>query len=285
MMALPNEIGRTPARRAALTAFAWLIGLLFAVPLLFMLTSSLRPGADILANISRITVHTFLPTTWTLDNYRTLVGGEFGRAVFNSLLVSAVTVVAGLVLCSLAAFGLSALRFRGSGVLFGLVVLSFLIPFDAIAIPLSALFRDWHLANTYLGLILPGVGNGLAVFVLRQFFLGIPRELTEAARVDGLHWFGVYWRIYLPLSRPALIGAGFMLFLFQWQAYLWPLLIGTDPTKVLGPIALANLNGQFKVDFGAIFAGSVLLTLVPAVLLLVFQRHFTGSLAATTSKD
>ena len=284
-MALPNEIGRTPLRHAIVTVVCWLIGGLFALPFLFMITSSLRPGRDILANLSKLTWHTFIPREWTFSNYSTLFNGNFGRAVANSLIVSAATVIIGLMLCSLAAFGLSALRFRGAGLLFGLVVLSFLIPFDAIAIPLSALFRDWGLTNTYLGLLLPGIGNGLAIFVLRQFFLGIPWELTEAARVDGLNWFGIYLRIYLPLSKPALIGAGFTLFLFQWQAYLWPLLIGTAPDKTLGPIALANLNGQFKVDFGAIFAGSVLLTIVPAVLLLAFQRHFTGSLAATTSKE
>lgn len=284
-MALPNEIGRTPVRRVLVTIACWLIGLLFALPLLFMVTSSLRPGRDILADISTLSVHTFIPRTWTLANYSTVFNGSFSRAVGNSILVSAATVVVGLVICSLAAFGLSALKFRGAGLLFAIVILSFLIPFDAIAIPLSTLFRDWGLANTYLGLILPGVGNGLAVFALRQFFLGIPAELAEAARVDGMNWFGIYARIYLPLSRPALIGAGFMLFLFQWQAYLWPLLIGTDPGKTLGPIALADLNGQFSVDFGAIFAGSVLLTIVPAALLLAFQRHFTGSLAATASKE
>ena len=279
------RLAATPLRRALVTVACWLIGLLFALPLLFMLTSSLRPGRDILADISKLSVHTFIPRTWTLNNYSTLFNGNFGRAVGNSLIVSAATVVVGLVLCSLAGFGLSALRFRGAGLLFAIVILSFLIPFDAIAIPLSALFRDWGLANTYIGLILPGVGNGLAIFALRQFFLGIPWELAEAARVDGMSWFGIYLRIYLPLSKPALIGAGFMLFLFQWQAYLWPLLIGTEPDKTLGPIALANLNGQFSVDFGAIFAGSVLLTVVPAALLLAFQRHFTGSLAATASKE
>jgi ABC-type glycerol-3-phosphate transport system permease component len=284
-MALPSEIASTPARRVAVTAVGWTVGLAFTAPLLWMLSSSLRPGADIFANLSRLTVGTLLPTQWTFDNFTSLLSGSFARATLNSLFVTAVTVVVGLVLCAMAAFALAALEFRGAGAVFAVVILSFLVPFDAIAIPLANLFQDWHLQNTYTGLILPGLGNGLAIFVLRQFFLGIPRELTEAARVDGLHWWGVFWRIYRPLSGPALIGAGFTLFLFQWQAYMWPLLIGTGPDKVLGPIALANLNGQFSVDFGALFAGSLILTVIPMVLLLRYQRHFTDSLSTTGSKD
>ncbi|MCF2436167.1 carbohydrate ABC transporter permease [Streptomyces thinghirensis] len=136
--------------------------------------------------------------------------------------------------------------------MFAVILLSFMIPFDAIAIPLSATLRDWGLQNTYLGLMLPGIGNGLAIFLLRQFFLAVPRELVEAARMDGLGWWGVFWKIYLPLSRPALIGAGLTLFTFQWQSYMWPLLIGTEPSRQLGPIALSTLQGQLVVDYGQV---------------------------------
>lgn len=283
-MALPNEIGTTRPRRVAVGIVAWCAGLAFAVPLLWMLVGSLRTGQDTFASMYPFTWETFIPTEVTFENYATVSGGEFGLSVANSAFVTAVTIVVGLAVCAMSAFALSVLRFRGTSFVFALIVLSFLIPFDAIAVPLSNLFRDWGLANTYAGLILPGLANGFAIFVLRQFFMAVPFELAEAARIDGVTWWGVFWRIYLPLSKPALIGAGFTLFLFQWSAYLWPLLVGTDPSKVLGPIALANLSGQFEVDFGAIFAGSVLLTAVPMVLLLFFQRYFTASLSATGSK-
>lgn len=284
-MATPNVIASTPTRKVIATVVAWAAGLGFGLPLVWMLASSLRASDEIFSNLATLSWRMIIPQEWTVDNYVTLFAGEFARAAGNSVLVTAVTVFVGLVISALAAFALSVLRFRGAKVVFSVVVLSFLIPFDAIAIPLANLFRDWDLANTYTGLILPGLANGFAIFILRQHFMGIPGELAEAARVDGLSWFGIFWRIYLPLSKPALIGAGFTLFLFQWGAYLWPLLTGTAPDKVLGPIALANLSGQFSVDFGAIFAGSVLLTIVPAVLLLLFQRHFTESLAATGSKN
>lgn len=267
------------------TAAAAVIALLFILPLLWVLTSSLNPGNDFLRYLSPLSVESFVPLRPNFANYANLVQGDFGRAILNSLWVCFVTVVVGLAICASTAFGLSALRFRGAGIVFGVVVLSFLIPFDAIAIPLANLFRDWGLQNTYTGLILPGIGNGFTIFLLRQFFLAIPRELVEAARVDGMGWWGVFTRIYLPLSRPALVGAGLTLFLFQWQAYMWPLLIGTEPAKQLAPIALANLQGQFTVDFGQIFAGSLVLTLVPMILMLRFQRHFTQSMTTTGLKD
>lgn len=284
-MRLPNELGVTRPKRVLVTIAVWLAGLAFAAPLIWMLVGSFRSGQEIFSTLYPLSTELLIPRSVTLENYKTLLGGQFGWSVFNSVLVTSVTIVVGLAVSAMAAFALSVLRFRGAAFVFALVVLSFLIPFDAIAVPLSNLFRDWGLDNTYTGLILPGLANGFAIFVLRQFFMAIPIQLTEAARIDGMSWWGIFWRIYLPLSRPALIGAGFTLFLFQWGAYLWPLLVGTEPSKVLGPVALANLNGQFEVNFGAIFAGSVLLTLVPLVLLLFFQRYFTASLAATGSKD
>ncbi|MFD2795218.1 carbohydrate ABC transporter permease [Promicromonospora vindobonensis] len=284
MAALPNRIGTTRPRRIIVAIVAWFVGILFALPLLWMLSGSFRTAGDMFASVYPLSPAILVPQTFTLDNYTTLLAGPFGLSVFNSVFVTAVTVVVGLLLSAMAAFALAQMKFRGANVVFAVIVLSFLVPFDAIAVPLANVFRDWGLSNTYVGLILPGIANGFAIFVLRQFFLGVPGELAEAARMDGLSWWGIFWKIYLPLSRPALIGAGFTLFLFQWGAYLWPLLVGTSPSVMLGPIALANLATSQQVDFGAIFAGAVLLTIVPLVLLLVFQRQFTASLASTGSK-
>jgi len=283
-MALPNRIGSTRPRRAIVAVAAWISGILFALPLLWMLSSSFRESGDIFTSQYPFSPFILWPRTFSFDNYLTVLNGPFGLAAFNSIFVTAVSVLVGLLLSSMAAFALAKIPFRGAGVLFVIIVLSFLVPFDAIAVPLANQFRDWGLTNSYAGLIIPGIANGLAVFALRQFFLGIPSELAEAARVDGLSWWGIFWKIYLPLSRPALIGAGFTLFLFQWGAYLWPLLVGTNSSVMLGPIALTTLATAQKVDFGGIFAGAVILSLVPLILLLIFQRHFTASIAATGSK-
>ena len=266
------------------TLLAALAGLVFLAPLWWSFVNSLRPGSETFSYLNPLQWQTFLTLTPTLDNYAALLDTDLSRAILNSLFVSLVTVIAGLVVCATAAFGLSAFRFRGQGILFSVVILTFLIPFDAIAIPLADMFRDWNLQNTFVGLILPGIGNGMAIFLLRTFFLAIPEELVEAARLDGLGWWGVFTRIYLPLSRPSLIGAGLMLFLFQWQAYVWPLLMGTDKDHILGPVALSNLQGQFQVDYGVLFAASMVLVLIPLIIILSFQRYFIQSVATAGLK-
>jgi multiple sugar transport system permease protein/putative chitobiose transport system permease protein len=266
----------------------WLLGaviaLLFIVPLWWTVASALRPQQETFSTVSPVTLWTLIPRHLTVDNFARLFDTQFARAMFNSMVVTVVTVVAGLAICALAAFALAVLRFPGRTVFFAVMVVSFLIPFDAIAIPLMSIFRGVHLENTYLALILPGVGNGFAVFLLRGFFKGIPFELAEAARVDGLGWWGIFWRIYLPLSRPAMIGAGLILFVFQWQAYLWPLLIAPDPEMQVAPVAIAQFAGQQGVDFGAIFAGATMTALVPLLVLLFFQRYFTQSVSSSAVK-
>ncbi len=260
------------------------IALLFALPLWWMLAGSLRPQAETFRTLSPVSVWTLIPRELTLGNFTELFGGNFGRAILNSVVVTTATLVIGLAISSTAAFALAVLRFPGRSVIFAVMVVSFLIPFDAIAIPLASIFRDAGLENSYTALVLPGIGNGFAVFLLRGFFMGIPRDLADAARVDGLGWWGVFWRIYLPLSRPAMIGAGLILFVFQWQAYLWPLLIAPDEEMRVAPVAIAQFSGQYGVNFGRIFAGSVLTALLPLLVLLFFQRYFTQSLTASGVK-
>ena len=270
----------TAARQAA----AVTVAALAAFPLYWALVSALRPSADIFRFMAPLGRWTFLPNHLTLRNVVGIWSTPFGLAMLNSVLVTAATVALGLAVCAMAAFALARLRLPGGGMIFAVVVVSFLVPFDAISIPLAGLFRGLGLQNTYAGLVLPGIGNGFAVFLLRQFFLGIPDELSEAARIDGIGWFGLFLRIYLPLSRPALIGAGLVLFTFQWQSFLWPLLIAPDPDYKVAAVAIAEYAGQLSTDYGLMFTAAVLVSIVPLCVLMAFQRYFTGSVAATGSK-
>ena len=268
-----------------LLAIAASAGFAAMAPLIWAGIGAVRRSDDIFRYLSPLSIRTFVPSEVTLDNIVALWTGPFAIAMFNSALVTGITVAVGLVVCAMAAFALAALRYRGQGVVFTVMIVSFLIPFDSIAVPLSQIFRGFELQNTYAGLILPGIGNGLAVFLLRQFFLGIPRELTEAAMIDGLGWRGIFTRIYLPLSKPALIGAAQILFVFQWQAYLWPLLIAPNPDYHVASVAIASFAGQYDVDYGQMFGGAVFVALLPMIVLLAFQRHFVASFASTGSKD
>lgn len=261
------------------------VAALSILPLLWALISSLRPSSEIFAHLSPFSLATIIPSSVSLDNYAAVLNSDFARSLLNSVIVAFFSVVLGLIVSSLAAFALAVLDFPGRSAVFAVMVVSFLVPFEAIAIPLANTFRDWNLQNTLVGLILPAIGNGLAIFLLRQFFLNIPYSLSEAARMDGLSWFGIYRRIYLPLSRASMVGAGLILFVFQWQSFLWPLLIAPSPDSRVAPVAIADFAQESGVDFGQMFAAAILTAAVPLILLLVFQRQFAGSLASSGSKE
>lgn len=275
---------RSRSARALLLVVAAATALAVCLPLWWVLVSSLRPGNTYVNYMTPLSWKALVPVGGELTNYFALLAGDFHTGLLNSLLVAGLTIVLGLAIAVPAAYVLAVLDFPGRTTVFTFIVLASMIPFDAIAIPLSSLFVSWHLNDTYAGLVLPALANGFAIFVLRQFFMGIPRELLEASEVDGLGRLGTLWWIVLPLSRPSLIGAGMLLFLSQWQAYLWPLLIGTSPERQLAPIALANLSTLFTVDTGQILAGSFLLSVIPMVLLLLFQKQYTQSLSTSGMK-
>lgn len=275
---------QSAAVRVTLFIAAAIAAIAVFLPLWWVFVSSLRPGNSFLNYTSPLSWRALIPAGGDLSNYRVLVSGPFAIGLSNSFLVAGLTVVLGLLVAVPAGYALAAIDFPGRGIVFAFVILISMIPFDAIAIPLSSLFQTWNLSDSYAGLVLPALANGFVIFVLRQFFLGIPTELFDAAEVDGLGRVGTLWRIVLPLSKPPLIAAGMMLFLSQWQAYLWPLLIGTSPERQLAPIALANLSTLFSVDFGQILAGSFVLSVIPMILLLLFQKQYTESLSTSGMK-
>ncbi|WP_375450221.1 carbohydrate ABC transporter permease [uncultured Devosia sp.] len=277
---MSNALGKT-----VLTLMAVSISLIFLLPILWLMASALRPVAETFAGGANVDWYTIIPRQWTLENFQSALDKGFLRNLFNSLLVAGISVVLGLAISAMAAFALAVIRFPGRKPVFTAIVLSFLVPFEAIAIPLARNMADWGLTNTVTALILPGLGNGLAVFILRQFFLGVPYSLAEAAHMDGAGWWRIFWMIYLPLCRPALIGAGLILFLFQWQAYMWPILVVSQENLDLAPVSIAKSFGAFSTDYGSVFAQTTALALIPEGVLLVLQRYFVTSIASSGSKE
>ncbi len=271
--------------RAILTIVAIIVSLLFFLPILWLLASTFRSQNETFASSDPINWSVLWPQHWTLGNIDSAINNGFLRNLGNSIFVAAVTVIVGLAISAMSAFALAVIPFRGRSATFAIIVLSFLVPFEAIAIPLSQSFSQWGLSNTMLALILPGLGNGLAVFTLRQFFLGVPTSLSEAANLDGAGWARIFWSVYLPLSRPALIGAGLILFLFQWQAYLWPVLVVSNQQLDLAPVAIAKSFGAFTSNYGQVFAETAVLAIIPAIVLLALQRYFVTSVSSTGSKE
>lgn len=274
----------TPAR-LFWTGMAIGVALLFFLPVIWLAASTFRTAPETFASNAPLSWHFIWPRQWTVGNISSAIDAGFLLNLWNSIFVATVTVVIGLGVSAMAAFALAVIPFPGRRPVFSIIVFSFLVPFEATAIPLSHDFAQWGLTNTLTGLVLPGLGNGLAVFTLRQFFLGVPFALAEAARMEGASWGRVFWSIYLPLCRPALIGAGLIIFLFQWQAYLWPTLMISQDRLDVAPVAISKAFSAFTTDYGRVFAETTCLALIPAVILLFFQRYFTTSVASSGGKE
>lgn len=258
-----------------MTICAALLAFFFIIPAIWLVVGSFRPNNEIFETMSTFGWDLIIPSRITFENYYHLFADlGFGVALWTSFFTSVVTVCVGLILTSLAAYALGVLNFPGRGIVFSFVVISFMMPFEAIAIPLSQVFTKWGLANTYAGLILPGIANGLAIFGLRQYFMGIPKSFRESAMIDGASEPKILFSIYLRLSAPALINSALLIFIGSWTAYLWPLLVVSENHLQVAPVALARTFGEHASSYGQNFAGSIILSLVPAIAIFALQRHF-----------
>jgi putative chitobiose transport system permease protein len=260
-------------RKSVLTVVAIVVSMFFILPALWILIDSFRPNLEIMSTMTPVSWHLIIPEKLTIENYVALIiSDRFDLALFNSAVVCLASVAAGLLISVMAAYALAVYHFRGRNLIFAVVVISFLVPFEAIAIPLSQLFTDWGLGNTMIGLILPGIGNGLAIFNLRQFFMGIPVSYREAAVIDGASEPRILFSIYARMSGPALVNSALLIFLGQWTAYLWPLLLVSDNNLQVAPVALARTFGEHSASYGENFAGAILLSLVPALAMFILQK-------------
>ncbi|UQZ85601.1 L-arabinose transport system permease protein AraQ [Paenibacillus konkukensis] len=263
-----------------------LLGLIILLPLGFALVSSLRPLDEIFRYMSPVSWRTFIPTHITFDAYVSLFTERgFGRIFFNTFYVSIVNVVIGLVIASMAAFAFVYFEFRGRTLLFFLVILTFMIPFEVIAIPLYGLVDKLGWIDTYSGIIVPGLANGLVIFLYRQFFLDLPKALIESARIDGASWFKIYAGIILPLCKPVTVSAGLLIFIHQWESFMWPLIATRSKAYKVIQVALSDFVTEFATYWNEMFAGIIIAVLVPVLVLLPLQRYFVNGIANTGSKE
>jgi multiple sugar transport system permease protein len=260
--------------------------IVFILPLWWALSSSLRPLDEIFKYISPFSWKAFVPDKLTFAAYATIFEQKgYGMAVFNSVVVAGATVLLGLVINGFAGYAFAVLRFPGRNVLFFLIVLTFLIPFEAIAIPLYTVVRSIGWLDTYQGLIGPGVANGIVIFLFRQFFSQIPRELAESARIEGASWITILFRIYLPLSKPVVISAALLIFLFQWESFLWPLIATRSENLKVIQVALAGFEERYVTLWNELFAAAIVAALIPLIILLPLQRFYVQGVTAAATKD
>lgn len=271
---------RAPAEAARYLALS-AVAILILTPLMWTLSSSLRQTASVFEFTSPLGWQTFVPVTFTLDHYRYVLGqGGLLRALLNSIFVSTATVVLGVLVNGLAGFAFAKYRFPGRDVLFAAVLITFMVPFEAIVIPLFLTVNRLGWLNTYQALIAPAVADGLSIFVFRQFFQGLPDELLDAARVDGASPLVVFARVVAPLSVPVFVTVALMTFLFQWEAFFWPLVATSGPQLQVVQVNVSLAVTQEQTYWGHLFASATVASLVPMLLFLGLQRSYVQGIAA-----
>jgi multiple sugar transport system permease protein len=265
-------------RVAVLTAGA----IVMVLPFVYMVSTSLKPDRLTLEIPPR-----FLPTHPTTANYvGAWTSNDFSRYFLNSLMVAIATTVLTIALSSMMAYAFARFSFPGRSILFGLLLLGLMVPTIMLLIPQFVLAKRLELLNSLWGLVVfyAGANLALSTFLLRSFFRDIPRDLEEAMVVDGAGAWRRYWRLVMPLSRPALATVAIFTFLASWDEFTWALTSISDPDKRTLPLAIALFQGQHATSWGLVFAASVIAVLPVIVIYVVFQRQFVSGLTAGAVK-
>jgi multiple sugar transport system permease protein len=248
-------------------------------PFLWTLVTSITPEGSLAGG------PTLLVRNPTLAAYRTLLDTlPMWRIVANSLWVAVVSTVLQLVTGSMAAYGFARLRFRGKGVAFALYLATLMVPMQVLVVPLFIEMKTLNLQDTYMALLAPSIASAFGVFLLRQAVESVPRELDEAATIDGAGHLRIFATIIVPLIRPALATVAVFAFMGSWNSFLWPLVVIRSPELMTLPLGLATLQGQFTTQWDVVMAGSVFSILPIAVVYLLAQRHIIAGVAHTGIK-
>ena|SRR5947209_2263641 len=273
----PLRSGQRVATHAALI----ILSLIFVIPFFWMVTGSLKTDAEL--NAYPIV---WFPSTITLGNYiYGLQAVPFVRYVGNTLLICVLSVIGAVFSCSFVAYGVSRIDWPLRTPLFVIILGTTMIPFYVTMVPLFTLFRTMGWVNTYLPLIVPSFfGIPIYIFLLRQFFMTIPMQISEAARIDGANELTIFFRVILPLAKPALVTIALFQFLASWNDFLGPLIYLSDPDKYTVSLGLQFFQGQYSTEYGALMAASTVM-LLPVVILFFFaQRTFVQGITLTGVK-
>jgi multiple sugar transport system permease protein len=266
----------------------WWLYLLLAValvvvvaPFAWMVLGSVKTNAEL-----RQVPPTWWPASPTMDNYTELFARlNFGQYFFNSTIVAVVVTAGNLLFCSMVGYALGMLEFRGRKLLFALILGTLMIPGVVTFVPLFVLVANAGLVNTLPGLFLPFLVAPFGVFLMRQYILGLPRDLLDAARVDGAGELRIFGQVILPMLGPALATLGILTFLGSWNNFLWPLVVAQSEDKYTLPVALALYStGQNQTQYGLLLAGATVVVLPVLLVFLVFQRRFIQGIATTGLK-
>ncbi|MFO8064920.1 MAG: carbohydrate ABC transporter permease [Spirochaetota bacterium] len=260
-----------------------LIAFFFLFPILFMVVGAFKPNELVL--LEGRTIRAFWPTQASFNNFiAAFQRGRFGHLLMNSVIIATFTVGLGLIVNSMFGYGLSRLPFRGSRFILVTVIALTVIPLESVAIPLLWMMSGLGLRNTYTVQILPFIANPLFVYLFYTFFLPLPRELEDAARVDGAGPVRTFLQIAVPLSKPAYATVAILSYIFIWGQLLWPVLVTSGPEVRPLPLGISVLIHQPPINWGHVMAFALMMTLPLMILFIIFQRWFVQSVARSGVK-
>ncbi|GAA4174926.1 carbohydrate ABC transporter permease [Gryllotalpicola koreensis] len=256
------------------------IGLAMLLPVIWMVFTAFKPENDIVTFPPEL-----LPRHFTLQHFIDVWDRiPFARLYLNTILFAGAVTVISLFFDSMAAYALARLQFRGREIVFVGILILLMLPFQVTLVPLYDMLNSIGLTNTVPGMIIPRMTNAFGIFFLRQFFLALPNDLEEAARIDGAGEWRIYRQIILPIAKPALLTLGLFHFQYNWNDLLWPLIMSSDLDNATLPAGLALFMGQHVVEYGLLMAGSLLALLPVVIFFLVIQRSFVAGIATTGIK-
>ncbi|MCC6174878.1 MAG: carbohydrate ABC transporter permease [Chloroflexi bacterium] len=277
-------IGGWAPSTLVLTGGLTILAALWLVPIAWIVLTALKPEPEII----RLPIR-WLPEQWTLANVvaalTTARTANVAVAFFNSVVVAILETGLTLIVDAMAAYALARLTFRGRSVVFAAIIASIMVPTQITLVPLYAMFQQAGWLSSYQALVLPGLSRAFGVFLLRQFFLGVPKELEDAARIDGAGIFTIFYRVALPLVQPAMASLAIFTFLRSWNDFTWPLIVISRNDMMTLPVALARLLFAYRVEYGIVMAAAAVSALPLIVVFFVFQRHIVQGIALTGLKE
>jgi multiple sugar transport system permease protein len=273
-----DERRRLHVVRLVLYVVSSALAFMTVAPLFYMVSMSLKQTNEVFGT-------NLVPHHPTLGNFvYVFTQVDFVRYLLNTFFVSAVVTVIALIFHSMAGYALARLRFPGRDAIFLAMFATFLISQPVIIVPLFILARTLHLLDSYAGLIVPSIFNAFGIFLLRQFYLGVPRELEDAALIDGAGYFRIWRSIILPLSRPIMSALAILFFLANWNSFLWPLTIISNQDLWMVQVAIANFHQQYNGSWNYIMAASTVVALPTIVMFVIFQKRIVESIKTSGVK-
>ena len=254
--------------------FFSILAILVILPIYTIFLASFKPGGDLLQYGLNLGIDW---SRMSLDNYVLLFTGQhdYWRWFFNSITLTVVTVVATLLVSAFVGYGFAAYEFKGKNFMFVIVLLILSVPLEVIMLPLYKQMTTWGLMDNYIAIVLPFVAHASTIFFFRQYLLGLPKSLLEAGRIDGATEYGIFFKLIMPIMKPAFAAMAILNGMNAWNNYLWPKVILQNNDAITMPMLVANLLGGYTVDYGMLMLGVFICTIPTAIIFFAFQKSFT----------